>query len=89
MRTSRSSASASTGDRVGEHRNGRSQTALERVGFRREGVLRGWHVHASGIHDVVVFGMLRAEWEASPLRAIPARLSGEAPAAWHCGEGAA
>jgi ribosomal-protein-alanine N-acetyltransferase len=63
-------------------RNGRSQVALERVGFRREGVLRGWHVHASGIHDVVVFSLLRDDFEASPLRAVPAAVSGEPPAAW-------
>ena len=30
-------------------RNGRSQRALERVGFRREGVLAGWHRHGDGI----------------------------------------
>src|SRR4051794_29453720 len=71
-------------------RNGRSQTALERAGFRREGVLRGWHVHASGIHDVVVFALLRTEWEASPLRDVPAQVSGEAPAPWRvAGAGAA
>ena len=40
-------------------RNGRSQVALERAGFRREGVLRGWHRHGDVLHDVVVFGMLR------------------------------
>jgi ribosomal-protein-alanine N-acetyltransferase len=70
-------------------RNGRSQTALERVGFRREGVLRGWHVHASGIHDVVVFALLRSEWEASDLRAVPAEVSGEPPPPWRVGAGAA
>jgi [ribosomal protein S5]-alanine N-acetyltransferase len=63
-------------------RNGRSQTALERVGFRREGVLRGWHVHASGVHDVVVFRLLRQEWERSALRDVPAEISGVAPPAW-------
>jgi ribosomal-protein-alanine N-acetyltransferase len=63
-------------------RNGRSQAALERVGFRREGVLRGWHIHSSGIHDVVVFGLLRAEWETSPLRAVPAEVVGSAPEVW-------
>ena len=46
-------------------RNGRSQVALERVGFRREGVLRGWHRHGDAVHDVVVFGLMRAEWERS------------------------
>ena len=38
-------------------RNGRSQLALERVGFRREGVLAGWHRHGDEVHDVVVFGL--------------------------------
>ena len=66
-------------------RNGRSQTALERVGFRREGVLRGWHRHGDEIHDVVVFGMLRGDWEASPLAAVRAEISGVAPAAFLVG----
>ena len=46
-------------------RNGRSQLALERVGFRREGVLAGWHRHGDAVHDVVVFGLVRAEWARS------------------------
>ena len=37
-------------------RNGRSQRALERIGFRREGVLTAWHRHGDGVHDVVIFG---------------------------------
>jgi ribosomal-protein-alanine N-acetyltransferase len=57
----------------------RSQRALEGVGFRREGVLRGWHRHADRLLDVVIFGMLRADWEAGPLRDVPARVEGEAP----------
>ena len=61
-------------------RNGRSQRALERVGFRREGVLRNWHRHGDEMHDVVVFGMLRAAWEASSLREIPAVVEGTPPA---------
>ena len=60
-------------------RNGRSQVALERVGFRREGVLRGWHRHGDAVHDVVVFGLGRAEWERSALRDVPAEVSGTAP----------
>lgn len=63
-------------------RNGRSQTALERVGFRREGVLRGWHRHGDDRHDVVVFRMLREEWEASPLSQLPVSVTGEPPAAF-------
>jgi len=63
-------------------RNGRSQVALERVGFRREGVLGGWHRHGDVLHDVVVFGMLRAGWKRSPLRSVPVRVRGTPPAAF-------
>jgi ribosomal-protein-alanine N-acetyltransferase len=63
-------------------RNGRSQVALERVGFRREGVLRSWHRHGDRLHDVVVFGMLRAGWERSALTAIPAEIQGTPPPAF-------
>ena len=52
--------------RVGAYsnvRHDRSQRALERLGFRREGVLRAWHRHPDGFHDVVVFGLLAEEWE--------------------------
>ena len=60
-------------------RNGRSQAALERVGFEREGVLRSWHRHGSERHDVVVFGMVRAAWERSRLREIPVEVRGTPP----------
>jgi ribosomal-protein-alanine N-acetyltransferase len=60
-------------------RNGRSQAALERIGFRREGVLRAWHRHGDEYHDVVVFGLLRAAWERGPLPAVPADLRGTPP----------
>ena len=63
-------------------RNGRSQGALERVGFRREGVLASWHRHGDALHDVVVFGMLRAGWERSPLRDVPVQVQGTPPAAF-------
>jgi ribosomal-protein-alanine N-acetyltransferase len=63
-------------------RNGRSQVALERVGFRREGVLRGWHRHGDAVHDVVVFGMLRDEWERSPLAEVAVEVTGSPPPAF-------
>jgi len=63
-------------------RNGRSQRALERIGFRREGVLRGWHRHGDVMHDVVVFGLLRAGWERGPLRSVGVRVEGTPPAAF-------
>jgi ribosomal-protein-alanine N-acetyltransferase len=66
-------------------RNGRSQVALERVGFRREGVLTSWHRHGDQLHDVMVFGMTRPVWEASGLRDVPVTIEGSAPAAFSVG----
>lgn len=48
--------------------NERSTRALEGVGLRREGVLRGYHRHGDRFLDVNIFGLLREEWERSPLR---------------------
>jgi ribosomal-protein-alanine N-acetyltransferase len=59
--------------------NGRSQTALERLGFVHEGVLRHWHVHAGEPKDVIAYGMLRDEWKQSELAAEPVRFIGEIP----------
>jgi ribosomal-protein-alanine N-acetyltransferase len=56
----------------------RSQRALEKLGFVREGVLRGWHRHPDGVHDVVVFGLLRADWRTD----VPVDVRGEPPAAF-------
>lgn len=67
-------------------RNGRSQLALERVGFRREGVLAAWHRHGDAVHDVVVFGLVRAEWKRSRLREVPAEIGGTPPQAFVLGE---
>ena len=66
-------------------RNGRSQVALERVGFKREGVLRAWHRHGDRVHDVVVFGMVRNGWMRSPLKRVPVEIEGTAPAAFRVG----
>jgi [ribosomal protein S5]-alanine N-acetyltransferase len=66
-------------------RNGRSQVALERVGFKHEGVLRSWHRHGERVHDVVVFGMLRQGWERSRLREVPVGFEGTAPPAFVVG----
>jgi ribosomal-protein-alanine N-acetyltransferase len=62
--------------------NARSQAALERIGFVREGVLRGFHRHGVRVRDVAVFGLLRAEWEATALAAVPVALHGEPPEAF-------
>ena len=63
-------------------RNGRSQVALERLGFRREGTLHGWHRHGDHVHDVVVFGMQRTGFERSPMAGIPVEVSGDLPPAF-------
>ena len=63
-------------------RNGRSQLALERAGFRREGVLRDWHRHGDTLHDVVVFGLTRQAWERSSLAAVNVAIDGTPPAAF-------
>jgi len=60
--------------------NPRSRRALERLGWRHEGTLRAFHRHGDRVHDVDVLGLLRAEWAASPLAAVPAELTGEPPA---------
>ncbi len=66
-------------------RNGRSQRALERIGFRREGVLTAWHRHGDRVHDVVIFGLLRAAWEHSPLHDVPVTVEGTPPPAFIVG----
>ena len=63
-------------------RNGRSQRALERIGFRREGVLRAWHRHGDAVHDVVIFSLLREDWERTALRAVDVTVTGTPPPAF-------
>ena len=59
--------------------NGRSQTALDRLGFVREGVLRHWHLHSGEPKDVIAFGMLRSEWRESELAAERVEIVGRIP----------
>jgi ribosomal-protein-alanine N-acetyltransferase len=59
--------------------NGRSQTALERLGFVHEGVLRQWHVHGGVPNDVISYSMLRGEWEESELAREPFEIAGRIP----------
>ena len=66
-------------------RNGRSQVALERVGFKREGVLRAFHRHGDVLHDVVVFGMTRKGWMHSPLQGVQVAIEGTSPPAFSVG----
>jgi [ribosomal protein S5]-alanine N-acetyltransferase len=72
-------------ERLGSYadvRNERSQGALERLGFVREGVLRSFHRHADAPRDVVSYSMLREDWEASPLFGVPVEVTGEVPRAF-------
>lgn len=74
--------------RVGAYSNVehvRSQRALERIGFQREGVLRGYHRHGGQALDVVVFSLLRDEWESGPLARVPVQASGQPPPAFVLG----
>jgi ribosomal-protein-alanine N-acetyltransferase len=64
--------------------NHRSQRAFERLGFTNEGVLRSWQRHGDEPHDLVSYSLLRAEWERSPMHAVPVTLSGAAPPRFVC-----
>jgi ribosomal-protein-alanine N-acetyltransferase len=59
--------------------NGRSQKALEKLGFVHEGVLRRWHVHHGAPKDVISYSMLRSEWEAGELSREPFEIVGDVP----------
>jgi ribosomal-protein-alanine N-acetyltransferase len=59
--------------------NGRSQRALERLGFVHEGVLRQWHVYGEEPKDVISYAMLLSDWEASPLAGEPFEIVGRVP----------
>ncbi|HZO37394.1 MAG TPA: GNAT family protein [Solirubrobacteraceae bacterium] len=58
--------------------NARSQHALEKLGFVREGLLRRWHRHGDRYHDVLVYGLLREEWADD----VAVEVRGEVPAAF-------
>jgi ribosomal-protein-alanine N-acetyltransferase len=69
-------------ERVGAYsnpENERSTRALERIGFRHEGVLRAWHRHGEVERDVNVFGLLREEWPGAP---FDVAVEGEPPTPW-------
>lgn len=62
----------------------RSQRALESLGFTREGMLRAWHRHPDGAHDLVVYGLLRGEWHSH----VPVEVRGEPPSSFVVGSAA-
>jgi ribosomal-protein-alanine N-acetyltransferase len=72
-------------ERVGAYTNvdhARSQRALERIGFAREGVLRAFHRHHGRSLDVAVFSLLRDDWLSGPLRDVPVNVAGGPPHAF-------
>ena len=72
-------------ERIGAYanvENARSQRALEKAGYRREGVLRGWHRHGDRQLDVAVYGMLASDWERSAHAGLPVRVEGTVPPAF-------
>ena len=75
-------------ERLGAYTNvlhGRSQAALQSIGFRREGVLRQWHRHGDRVHDVVIWSILRGEYERSALALVSVEVAGEPPPAFVLG----
>ena len=76
-------------ERLGAYSNvehERSQRALARIGFQREGVLRRYHRHGGRSLDVVVFGLLRAEWADGPLADVAVQVAGTPPPAFVVGD---
>jgi ribosomal-protein-alanine N-acetyltransferase len=65
-------------------RNPRSQRALERVGFVREGTLRAFHRHGDERRDVIAYSLLREEWQQSELAAVAISVAGAPPEAFIC-----
>ena len=56
--------------------NPRSQAALEKLGFQREGLLRRWHRHGELVRDVFIYSWLKEEWEDSELASISVQVEG-------------
>lgn len=67
--------------------NTRSVRALERLGFRHEGVLAAWHLHAEGPQDCAIMRLMREDFEATPLGTVSAEFEGEPPRRWVAGPG--
>lgn len=65
--------------------NRRSLTALERLGFELEGVLRSWHRHSDGAKDCAVLRLMHEEFERGPLARVEMSVEGEPPGPWGLG----
>ena len=67
-------------------RNPRSQRALERLGFVREGTLRAFHRHYDERRDVISYSLLRDEWLGSALAASAVDIHGAPPEPFVCAQ---
>ena len=65
-------------------RNLRSQRAFERLGYVREGVLRGWHRHGDERRDLVAYAVLREDFEGLEMANVPVTVHGDPPPAFVC-----
>ena len=62
-------------------RNQASARALERLGFRREGLLRERWIVAGEVSDTAYYGLLRSDWRAKATDGPPAASSTHSPPA--------
>lgn len=62
--------------------NGRSKTALERIGFIDEGVLHSWHRHRGEPQDVTIHCLLRERYLSTEAASQPAEIAGTIPPAF-------
>lgn len=63
-------------------RNGRSSQALDRIGFRPEGVLNAWHYHRGEPQDVQMHCMLRDVYMRTEMASVPVEITGDIPPAF-------
>lgn len=63
-------------------RNGRSKSALERIGFVGEGILHGWHWHNNEPQDVNIHCLLREIYERSEIGSDEIEITGTVPPAF-------
>lgn len=61
-------------------RNGRSKSALERIGFNNEGTLHGWHYHHGEPQDVNIHCLLKEQFQRSDMATGEITVSGTIPA---------
>lgn len=63
-------------------RNGRSKSALGRIGFVPEGILHAWHYHGGEPQDVHIHCLLREIYERSEIGSDELELTGTVPPAF-------